>query len=443
LKASRLLVMISLMMAAACASAPAQTASVSNPPANVNSPDTDAATPIPTLQVAGVKTGTPEEICTSAEPAPEPAGRNFGQAEQVTQADVDYRAIFCTDAGPVYIDLFEKDTPVTVNNFVFLAINGFYNNTTFHRVLQGFMAQGGDPTGTGAGGPGYRFQDEFVKGLTFEQPGRLAMANSGPGTNGSQFFITTVPTPHLNGAHTIFGQVIQGQANVEKIQLRDPERATQPGEALKTVVIITDPLTVQTREVTQTAKADVVAAFDRVNALVSSGGGGLENSKVVLTTDEVVQNAPEALREQLDALLRQHHHQYRISTTITNKTCDLQSSPLVSAQYTLDSFDSSEDAAAVLADKTLMELPLENGFTDSQPSESLKYPVFTAKVTACDQAAVHGMTYLQRGAFIATVETTISANSNGASALDQVLDNAVAQQIFESLFTDILYPEIR
>jgi peptidylprolyl isomerase len=396
--------------------------------------------PAPNREVSEVQSGTPQEICAAAA-TPDPAGRSFSQAEQVTQPDLDYRAIFCTDAGPVYIDLLETETPITVNNFVFLAINHYFNNTTFHRVIARFMAQGGDPTGTGTGDPGYRFQDEFVKGLQFDRPGLLAMANSGPGTNGSQFFITTVPTPHLNNLHTIFGRVLRGQANVENIKLRDPASATEPGTILKTVVIIADPDLVETGATVVVTKADMVAAFDRLNELVASSP--LEHSKVVLDTDQVIQSAPEAAREALGSALKQHHHQYRIASALNNPSCQLQNFPLMSAQYTLDAFESADDVSAALSDAALLELPLQNGYTEKQDSENLTYPIFKTQVTACDQPALRAMTYLQRGAFIATVEATISAESNGAAALDQVLNDAVALQIYESLFTDVLYQDIR
>src|SRR5215210_7482162 len=131
-----------------------------------------------------------------------------------------YQAILHTSRGDIKVDLYADRAPMTVNNFVFLARNGFYDGTTFHRVLDGFMAQGGDPTGTGSGGPGYQFEDEFSSDLTFDRPGLLAMANSGPNTNGSQFFITFVPTPHLNGLHTIFGEVVEGMDVVNNITRR-------------------------------------------------------------------------------------------------------------------------------------------------------------------------------------------------------------------------------
>ena len=113
-----------------------------------------------------------------------------------------------TEKGDININLLPEKSPVTVANFVNLAKKGYYDGLKFHRVIDNFMAQGGDPTGTGAGGPGYQFEDEVNNGLNFSKAGKLAMANAGPGTNGSQFFITTVPTEWLNGNHTIFGEVM-------------------------------------------------------------------------------------------------------------------------------------------------------------------------------------------------------------------------------------------
>ena len=142
------------------------------------------------------------------------------------------------NGGEFKVRLYADKTPVTVNNFVFLAREGFYNGTTFHRVLEGFMAQGGDPEGTGMGGPGYQFEDEFRDDLIFDRPGLLAMANSGPNTNGSQFFITFAPTPHLNGRHTIFGEVIEGMDVVNSLALRDPDQApTIQGDVIETIEI--------------------------------------------------------------------------------------------------------------------------------------------------------------------------------------------------------------
>jgi cyclophilin family peptidyl-prolyl cis-trans isomerase len=144
-----------------------------------------------------------------------------------------YVAVFHTDRGDFQVELFAKQAPVTVNNFVFLAREGYYDGVTFHRVIKGFMAQGGDPTGTGTGGPGYEFNDErSALDLKHDAPGTLSMANAGPNTNGSQFFITFVPTPHLNGKHAVFGRVISGMDVVNSLRERDPGRDRQPGDKI-------------------------------------------------------------------------------------------------------------------------------------------------------------------------------------------------------------------
>lgn len=187
---------------------------------------------------------TPDALCAAAE-VREPGTRAFAQAEQVLQDGVDYQAVLCAETGAILVDLFEDDAPMTVNNFVFLAQQGYYNNTTFHRVLPGFMAQGGDPTGTGSGGPGYQFGDETYNGRVFETYGQLAMANAGAGTNGSQFFITYVPTEWLTGNHTIFGQVLSGMPAAEMLKPRDPQQGPDyAGAALNTVLILDDPASV-------------------------------------------------------------------------------------------------------------------------------------------------------------------------------------------------------
>ena len=133
----------------------------------------------------------------------------------------DIRIKFTTTKGAIDLTLFASKAPVTVTNFLNLAQRGFYNGLTFHRVIENFMIQGGDPTGTGSGGPGYRFEDECTPSLQFTKPGLLAMANAGPGTNGSQFFITHVPTTWLNGKHTIFGEVTNGQTIVNAVAQGD------------------------------------------------------------------------------------------------------------------------------------------------------------------------------------------------------------------------------
>jgi cyclophilin family peptidyl-prolyl cis-trans isomerase len=148
-----------------------------------------------------------------------------------------YKARMETDKGTMVIELFADKTPLTVNNFVFLSREGFYDGVIFHRVIDNFMVQGGDPTGTGRGGPGYKFGDEFNASLKHDKQGILSMANAGPGTNGSQFFITHGPTPHLNGKHTVFGQVIEGLDVLMSIPARDPGNANAPAVKIIRVTI--------------------------------------------------------------------------------------------------------------------------------------------------------------------------------------------------------------
>ena len=158
--------------------------------------------------------------------------------EMVIDPKKTYQAIFKTEKGDIKFELFADKAPKTVNNLVFLAREGFYDGTTFHRVIENFMAQGGDPTGSGMGGPGYKFGDEVNNGLSFDGPGILAMANAGPGTNGSQFFITFAATPWLNNKHTIYGKVVEGMDVVNSLSIRDPNLSSSDGDLLKTVEII-------------------------------------------------------------------------------------------------------------------------------------------------------------------------------------------------------------
>jgi cyclophilin family peptidyl-prolyl cis-trans isomerase len=148
-----------------------------------------------------------------------------------------YTATFKTEKGDFVVELFADKAPKTVNNFVFLARDGFYDGVTFHRVIRDFMAQGGDPTGTGTGGPGYKFADEFHPALRHSGPGLLSMANAGPNTNGSQFFITHRATPDLDNKHSVFGQVSKGLDVLLAIPDRDPMRAKEPGAKITTIEI--------------------------------------------------------------------------------------------------------------------------------------------------------------------------------------------------------------
>lgn len=134
-----------------------------------------------------------------------------------------YTATMKTDLGDIVISLHADKAPRTVNNFVFLSREGFYDGVIFHRVITDFMAQGGDPTRIGSGGPGYQFEDEFHSDLRHDKPGVLSMANAGPNTNGSQFFLTHVPTPHLDDKHSVFGQVIENMDVLMSIPPRNPK----------------------------------------------------------------------------------------------------------------------------------------------------------------------------------------------------------------------------
>ena len=171
----------------------------------------------------------------------DPATRNgvYDSAPTMSLKDgVDYQAVITTSDGEILIDLYEDIAPITVNSFVSLAQDGYYDGTRFHRVIEGFMAQAGDPTNTGTGGPGFSFDDE-ESGLTeIEERGLLAMANSGPDTNGSQFFITLDAATFLDGKHVVFGEILSGDDVLDAIELRDPDAPVSRGELLESVEIV-------------------------------------------------------------------------------------------------------------------------------------------------------------------------------------------------------------
>jgi peptidyl-prolyl cis-trans isomerase B (cyclophilin B) len=162
----------------------------------------------------------------------------------------DIRIVMNTGKGPIALTVFASRVPVTAANFLNLARRGFYDGVTFHRVIGDFMVQGGDPTGTGSGGPGYRFEDEFVADLRHDRAGVLSMANAGPNTNGSQFFITHLPTPHLDHRHTVFGEVTSGQEVVDAIA---------KGDAIESIEVLDR----EALEALLDEKRDRVAEWDR------------------------------------------------------------------------------------------------------------------------------------------------------------------------------------
>jgi cyclophilin family peptidyl-prolyl cis-trans isomerase len=202
----------------------------------LNRPTTQEQTELPVDIVPTVALTQPQP-----EPPAQPqtSGKQYSAAPPMT-IDVakKYTATFkMAKGGEFVVQLYPDKSPITVNSFVFLARDGYFDGVTFHRVLEGFMAQGGDPTGTGMGGPGYKFANEDSD-LTFDKPGVVAMANAGRDTNGSQFFITFAPTPNLNGGYTIFGQVISGMDVVNAITRRDPNQSpTFMGDVIESVTI--------------------------------------------------------------------------------------------------------------------------------------------------------------------------------------------------------------
>ena len=197
--------------------------------------------------------GSSENDSDAAPDAETPAAPDESPLPAEVDIDGVEGAVLHTSAGDIEVELYPEEAPITVANFVGLAegdlatnpetgADEFYDGTIFHRVIQDFMVQGGDPQGSGRGGPGYQFQDEFESGLTFDDPGSLAMANSGPGTNGSQFFITVAPTPHLNNMHTIFGKV----ADEESLEIvNEISTVETDGNDRPTSDIVLESITVQ------------------------------------------------------------------------------------------------------------------------------------------------------------------------------------------------------
>ena len=239
-----------------------------------SSDEPDAAAPASeTGQSASTPTQTPQSEPTPAPIAEQPAIKTYVSPPPVTiDPDKSYTATFQMEKGGEFtIELYPREAPLTVNSFVFLARDGYYDGITFHRVLEGFMAQSGDPTGTGSGGPGYTFGNEPSPLRRHDTIGTVSMANSGVrngrGTNGSQFFITFLPTTFLDGnepdgtpkdcsipgtsCHTVFGRVIEGMDVVNSISLRDPARATTPGDAIKTIIITEGESTAESKPVTK------------------------------------------------------------------------------------------------------------------------------------------------------------------------------------------------
>lgn len=393
------------------------------------------------------ESGTPAEICENALPASDPETREYSEPEQVLELGLDYRAIFCTEAGAVYVNLYQDYTPVTVNSFVFLAQNGYYNNTTFHRVLEDFMAQGGDPTGTGGGGPGYQINDEFRSFLRFDRTGQLAMANANRpeqgvfNTNGSQFFLTTSIPDYLDFRHTIFGEVLDGQDVVEDLRLRDPQtNPTEDGADLFTVIIITEPDTVDFEEepAVSATESDMLEAFEVLNDLP-----GVELDEAVsgaLSTSDVVGLAAESVQDDVEALLSENDHEFSIGVSHVNVTCDLQNTPFEQIGYVVHAFPSRVEAAAVMQDARLVGMITGDNEFELIETPSSSTPVYTWETTACEQAGIAARMYQQYGRYVTVAETVFPADSPFGPV--EWLEQVVRFQIYEFVFGDVFLSEI-
>lgn len=315
-----------------------------------------ALTPQPTISEAQ-DAQTPAALCASAD-ITEPANRRYSEPEFVLEAGVDYHAIFCTGNGPVYVDLFEGYTPVTVNNFIFLAEAGYYNNSTFHRVIADFMAQGGDPVGNppGTGGPGYQFQDEFVPFLAFDRPGLLAMANAGPATNGSQFFITRVPTPHLNQRHTIFGEVLQGQNVIDS--MTDTENGDP--ESLDTVLIIEDPALVNS-DYEAPAPATADETLTAVEFIFANEVSLSSDDASTFTSVEDAVARFDAGQSTASDLYEQYGFNFEAGGLWELSDCSADTS-LLGVGYRMINWESTDAALGFVRDDALVTLHQEEGF---------------------------------------------------------------------------------
>lgn len=395
----------------------------------------------PTAFATAQDAPSPQELCDAAEPA-ELTQMQFDQAEQVLEPGADYRAILCTSAGAIYVDLYERLTPFTVNSFVFLAGQGYYDSTTFHRVIPDFMAQGGDPTGSGRGGPGYQFKDEPVGFLTFDRPGLLAMANAGPGANGSQFFITTAPTPHLNYKHTIFGDVLVGQDIVEAIRERDPASASDAGEALQTVLVITDPSDVDESDVASLEPASqdqVISTFEAfTGSLPPTYPTNAENSGLFTSERIAVSIAPE-LQEAYAEYVTNYGHQFRYRAEIENVNCDANIYFSVLG-YQVDVFDNAASARAALDDNLTRHILESQGY---------KHDAFTAATynratpTCADEDGVQTLMLYTYGRFLVSIDVLIADRVLAqASVTGQAVLEDLSRQI-EAGFGAIYRPEIR
>lgn len=384
---------------------------------------------------------TPEEICAAATPLV-PETRNYEEAEWVLQEGVDYRVILCTAAGAIYLDLFEEVTPLTVNNFVFLAQNGYYDGTTFHRVLADFMAQGGDPTGTGRGGPGYQFDDEFEGFLTFDRPGLLAMANANNpdrgifGTNGSQFFITFGESSWLNYRHTIFGEVLTGMEALRGLRLCDPANCNE-GDALSLAIIITDPALVEADLLKRSDPNPEEVPTEYDNFFLDRNITDVQYGAGYFTAEEMRATARRADDDALLEYLAEYGLEYRITTGF--ETCEASYAPLRSFRSALMSFPDEDSARAALDNDYWLEAEasgLERA-SDIPGEIFMRGDVYIGGSDLCEDGQTQRAWMMYRyGRVLIRVEASYELNTTGPDVALRWLNNS--QFFSEPYFGEII-----
>lgn len=381
---------------------------------------------------------TPTQLCEAALPnVTDAATQTYDAAPaQILEEGVDYRAIFCTEQGAIYVDLYEQFTPITVNNFVFLSNAGYYNNTTFHRVIADFMVQGGDPLGNGTGGPGYEFEDEFLPFLSFYRPGLLAMANAGPATNGSQFFITRVPTPHLDGAHTIFGEVLQGQDVVMNITDRDPQLDSEAGDTLNTVLIITDPATVQTPAAytgEQTLETiSTIFAEDPTFTQLEQGTGVFNGVEASVAQYEETAQAVATNWYGLEGFTFEAGSVWQVTE------CPADPNLFGVGLRVLD-WGTLENAYTAVQDVALTELMSAQGFAPFESSEELGGPVFSRSTSAyCDKAGIQARYIVAEGHYVLMIDVVLDEKVDGLEQLPSFLKYNLGAFFEQEFWTKIL-----
>lgn len=368
---------------------------------------------------------TPDDLCSSVRVG-EPETRDFDQPEQVLEAGVDYHAIFCTQRGAVYVDLFELYAPVTVNNFVFLAQQGFYNNTVFHRVIPDFMAQGGDPTGTGSGGPGYEFEDEVVPFLGMNSTGWLAMANAGAGTNGSQFFLTRAATNWLHGRHTVFGRILEGQEVVDSLTDREPPTDVA-ADALITVLIVTEPENIETTYTAPepaTGEEALTAIETTIETLFAQSGLSFDElSKETLDLEAAVARFEADAQGIARSLYEAHGLVYDAGGLWVVSECPDQPD-LLGIGYSITDWGSETNAADAINDENLIALQEALGFERLEGGEEQfdalgfnTHLAFSRSTSDfCDTSGVYARYIFNSGRYTLTFDLVAS---DGAVPLNQ------------------------